>query len=229
METREGVVKFRLSFSRESCLGAETIAGMNGWRHVLYRLRLIGRSPGRYLGYGFGNISIRSADPPGGFIISGTQTGGKAFLEASDYALVTVCDPLTNSISARGESKPSSEALTHGQLYQLDMDIGSVVHVHCPEIWQRAEALHLPRTNSNAAYGTPQMALEVERLFGTPAVHEHKIIALAGHEDGVVSFGRTVAEACTIMIETLAAACALPGNGVNAEDCLPGSCEDTDH
>lgn len=210
METIEGVSKFRLNFRRESCLGQELIVNINGWRHILFRLRLIGQDPDRYQGYGFGNISMRFTSPPGGFIISGTQTGGKPFLKASEYALVTACDPMTNSVSAQGESKPSSEALTHGQLYQLDMDIGSVVHVHCPEIWQRAEELRLPLTGMNAAYGTPEMALEVERLYTAAAVREKKILVLAGHEDGVVSFGRNVEEACTVMIGTLAAACTLP-------------------
>lgn len=210
MENSEGVIKFSLSFTQESCLGEESVARVNGWRHILYRLQLIGQSPGRYLGYGFGNISIRAAAPPGAFIISGTQTGGKPFLHASDYALVTSCDPLTNRVSALGETRPSSESLTHGQLYQLDSGIGSVVHVHCPEIWRQAETLGLPVTSKNAAYGTPEMALEVEKLFRAAEVHEKRIFVLAGHEDGVVSFGRDVGEACAILLESFAAACSLP-------------------
>lgn len=217
MENSEGVIKFRLSFTRESCLGEESVARVTGWRHILYRLRLIGQSPDRYLGYGFGNISIRATAPPGAFIISATQTGGKPFLQSSDYALVTSCEPITNNVSARGESRPSSESLTHGQLYQLDRDVGSVVHVHCPEIWRQAETLGLPLTDRNAAYGTPDMAQEVERLFRTAAVHEKQIFVLAGHEDGVVSFGRDVATACTVLLEALAAACSLPGSGAKAE------------
>lgn len=220
MENSEGVIKFSLSFTSESCLGKESVARvsiLNGWRHILYRLQLIGQSPGRYLGYGFGNISIRAAVPPGAFIISGTQTGGKPFLQSSDYALVTSCDPMTNSVSALGESRPSSESLTHGQLYQLDIDIGSVVHVHCPEIWRQAKTLGLPLTSKNAAYGTPEMALEVEKLFRAAAVHEKRIFVLAGHEDGVVSFGRNVAEACAVLLETFGAACSLPGSGTEEE------------
>ena len=217
METREGVIKFRLDFTKESCLGEEAVAGITGWRHVLHRLQLIGRSPGRYLGYGFGNISVRAAASPGAFIISGTQTGDTPYLHAPDYALVTSCDPMTNSVSARGECRPSSEALTHGQLYQLDRDVGSVVHVHCPEIWRQAERLGLPLTGGDAAYGTPEMAREVEKLFGTPAAYEKKIFVLAGHEDGVVSFGGNVAEACTVMIAAFAAACSLPASGAKAE------------
>lgn len=206
MGNREGVIKFRLNYTKASCLKPEMISGINGWRHILHRLQLIGQDPDRYLGYGFGNISIRSNAAPDSFIISGTQTGHLPFLRASEYALVTDCEPMTNSITARGESRPSSEALTHGQLYQLERDICCVVHAHSPEIWQRAEQLQLPVTRDDVAYGTPEMAQEVERLFRKCPVPRQKIFAMGGHEDGVVSFGRDVRTACEVMIATLARA-----------------------
>ena len=204
MANREGVIKFTLDFTAESCLEPDMITGINGWRHILHRLQLIGQDPARYMGYGFGNISMRSALRPGSFLISGTQTGKFPFLKPSEYALVTDCDPMMNHISARGEIRPSSEAMTHGQLYGLDASIQCVVHAHSPEIWQQAEELRLPLARRTIAYGTPEMALEVARLFRETSVRERKIFAMAGHEDGVVSFGRGFNEACTIMIDALA-------------------------
>lgn len=212
MAKREGVSKFSLDFREEPCLTAEMTDSLTGWRHVLHRLGLIGQEPGRYQGYGFGNISRRWGDPPGSFIISGTQTGGAPFLLPGDYALVTACEPLTNSVSAVGTTRPSSEALTHGQLYRLDEEIGSVVHVHSPEIWRKAETLQLPVTRSEVEYGTPEMALEVERLFCTAEVRRQRIFAMGGHEDGVVGFGRDLTEACTVVIAAFVRAVVLAEN-----------------
>lgn len=216
MGSREGVVKYSLDHKNESCLTPSMVASINGWRNILYRLQLIGQDAERYMGYGFGNISMRATLSSGIFIISGTQTGRLPFLNASEYSLVTAFDPGTNSISSSGEIKPSSEALTHGQLYRLDDHIGSVVHVHSPEIWRMAESLELPLTSGAVSYGTPEMALEVEALFSTTAVCEKKIFVMAGHEDGVVSFGHDVHEACIIMIETLARAIILARSEVTA-------------
>jgi len=208
MEQREGVIKFRLDFHEKSCITQEFAMEMNGWRHVLHRLGLIGQEPDRYNGLGFGNISRRFQESVGSFIISGTQTGKPPFLSPSEFALVTGCDPRTNVIHAAGLTRPSSEALTHGQLYHLDTAIGSVVHAHSPEIWNRAEALSLPSTPSDVAYGTVAMARAVEELFSGDSVWDHRLFVMGGHEDGVVSFGRNLDEACGVMIAALALAVA---------------------
>lgn len=208
VEQREGVIKFRLDFQERQCITREMTAELNGWRHVLHRLGLIGQEPDRYKGLGFGNISCRTSDVAGSFLISGTQTGKAPFLSFSEYALVTECDPLANSIRAVGLIQPSSEALTHGQLYLLDTAIGSVVHAHSPEIWRRAEAMGLPCTPPDVAYGTAEMAREVGKLFSATPVWGYQLFVMGGHEDGVVSFGRNLQDACGVMIATLASAVA---------------------
>lgn len=209
MSEKEGVIKFRVSSSQQSSIRSEMIADMNGWRYILHKLQLLGQSPDRYLGYGFGNISIRAEAPKKGFIVSGTQTGKSELLTALEYVLVTDCDPMTNSIVSEGETAPSSEALTHGQLYSLDDTINCVVHAHSPDIWNNADILELPLTGRAVAYGTAEMALEVTQLFAKSSVSEKKIFSMGGHEDGVVSFGGNLREACTVMIETLASAVTL--------------------
>jgi len=206
MGNREGVIRFNLDFQQRLFSAPALTRALTGWRHVLHRLGLIGCDPYRYQGYGFGNLSCRYPDRPDSFIITGSQTGEAPFLADADYALVTGCDPLNNTIRAEGLIKPSSEALTHGQLYRLDLDIGCVVHAHSPEIWRRAEALRLPVTDPDAAYGTPEMAREVERLFGLPEVRSRRIFAMGGHEDGVVAFGRDPEAACGVVIAALAGA-----------------------
>ncbi len=204
MAGKEGVIKFTLNHTEKACITPGQVVEIDGWRHIMHRLQLIGQDPARYHGYGFGNISMRLEDNPESFIITGTQTGGLDHLQAKDYALVTACNAKTNTITARGRTRPSSEALTHGQLYQLDANIRCVLHVHSPDIWNNAEKMRLQVTRADAAYGTVEMAMAVEQLFAGDVVRKSRIFSMGGHEDGVVSFGSSIHEACNIMIATLA-------------------------
>ena len=112
-------------------------------------------------------------------------------------------DAATNSVSAAGPIKPSSESLTHGMIYDLDNGIRTVLHVHSPDIWLAADRLGIPVTDATVAYGTPKMAAEVRRLFNDTNVREGKIFSMGGHEDGIVSFGTTAEEAGNILIRAL--------------------------
>jgi ribulose-5-phosphate 4-epimerase/fuculose-1-phosphate aldolase len=199
----EGVIKFSLDFTEASVIEPSWILQFNAWRHIHHRLQLIGQMANRYQGYGYGNISMRQPGEPDNFIITGTQTSGLAFLTPEDFALVSFCDPARNKIIASGKTKPSSEAMTHGQLYQLSNDIHCIVHAHCPEIWNARETLELPTTSAEVPYGTPLMAQEVERLFHQTDVGRKRIFAMAGHEDGIVGFGRNFFEASIVLVDYL--------------------------
>ncbi len=206
MAGQEGVIKFSLNYTEEECITPDQVVEIDSWRHILHRLELIGQVPVRYQGFGFGNISVRAGENSDNFLITGTQTGGQQYLQACDYALVTGCSVTTNTIICKGLTRPSSEALTHGQLYQLDSAVNCVVHAHSPDIWKKSGQLQLPTTSADAEYGTAAMAREVERLFIDAAVSKNKIFTMGGHEDGVVSFGASLDEACTVMITVLARA-----------------------
>lgn len=205
MTEQEGVIKFQLDFSRQLALNAADVAQISSWRAIMLQLGMLGQTPLRYDNYGFGNISQRfGADNQ--FIISGTQTGGIAQMCAADYALVTQCQPQQNRIVAVGETRPSSEAMTHGQLYQLSADINFVIHAHCPQIWQLAGTLGLAQTRAEVPYGTVAMAQEVARLFCDTKVLQQGIFTMAGHEDGVVAFGSSADQAAQRLISVYAAA-----------------------
>ncbi len=208
---REGVSSFILDFTRSTCLDGAAIGELEAWRQILQRLALIGRDAGRYDGLGFGNISSRyRMDGVDGFIITGTQTGGRPVLSVADYALVTDWDLDNHRIVARGLCKPSSEALTHGQVYRQAEDVSCVVHGHCPEIWQQAGELRLPTTAPEATYGTPAMAREVERLL--PCCRDHgRVLVMGGHQDGVLSFGSSCTAAVKPLIIVLARALEISG------------------
>ena len=53
------------------------------------------------------------------------------------------------------------------------------------------------------------MSVEVERLFREGEVKEKKIFSMAGHLDGIVTFGATAEEAGGVLMSYLAKAVAL--------------------
>jgi ribulose-5-phosphate 4-epimerase/fuculose-1-phosphate aldolase len=211
MASDEGVIKFAMEHEQGSALPATELAEVNAWRRILFQLALIGQDPARYGGYGFGNISCRIPPFNGGpnqrtFVISGTQTGGIPNLEPAHYTLVTGYYPMRNLLVSKGPIRPSSESLTHGMVYDLAEDAHWVLHAHSPHIWLQAAALELPMTAADVAYGTPEMAAEVERLFAESDVRARGIFGMGGHEDGIVTFGPTAEAAGSVLINYLAAA-----------------------
>lgn len=203
-EESEGVIQYRIDFTPAAAPEVSCIAELNAWRGMLHRLGLTGRDPERYGGLAYGNVSKRVE--AGGFLISGTQTGGREVLRAEDYCRVTAWDFAANLIVAAGPLPPSSEALTHAAAYAADPDIQCVLHVHSPEIWNQAEPLGIACTPAGIGYGTPEMALAVESLLQSRAC---RLIAMQGHRDGLIAVGATVEAAAWVLIRTLAATMAI--------------------
>jgi len=208
MTKKEGTIKYKFDFTQTAPLSSEQVAELNAWRKVMYLLQLIGQSPDRYAGYGFGNISQRLSAPGDQlqFVITGTQTGFLADLTAEHYTTVLECYPEQNRLVSAGPVKPSAESMTHGAVYAMDDSACGVIHAHSPHIWELAEQLGLPQTAPNVSYGTPEMSAEVVRLFAETPVRESGVFSMAGHEDGIVAFGPSVAEASARLIAVLARA-----------------------
>lgn len=202
MTETEGVIKYQLLHTATPLEHHSMISGLNAWRSIMHRLKLIGQEAHRYHGLGFGNISQRLDEQR--YIISGTQTGAPATLSVNDYCLVEKADPWQNKIASRGPCKPSSEALTHASVYQQNPAIKAIIHVHCPEIWLNTKTLQLPATAKNIAYGTPEMASAVFQLLKNKNLGIHGVFTMLGHEDGVVAFGRTLQEAAADLMNCLA-------------------------
>lgn len=211
----EGVIRFEVEHetrSLEERTFGETARVLVAWREVLARLGLIGRDPGRYQGYGYGNVSARvgpMGDVPRGqrrFLVTGTQTGGRAEVTLADFCLVERYDIARNQVASRGPVPPSSESLTHGAIYDIAPAARVVLHGHAPEIWKRARALGLPVSRPEARNGTPAMALEVQRLYRESTLSATGILAMGGHEDGVIAFGSSAGEAGQILVRHLACA-----------------------
>jgi len=187
----DGYIKFQLDWKKG---GAPTSSGLDNlihWRDRMFTLGLIGYDA-KYK-VGFGNISIRTNDQQH-FIISGTQTGHLPHLEPSHFTEVTSYSIADNELCCVGPVKDSSESLTHAAIYEVDPDIRAVIHIHHDEQWE-AWLHKVPTTHENIPYGTPEMADEIHRLFHETPREELKVIAMAGHQGGLIAFGKTLEEA----------------------------------
>ena len=199
---REGVIKYRLEHVYAPPQSFPGLARLNAWRTVLYRLELIGQDPGRYGGLGYGNLSQRLKDET--FLVTATQTGHLAHLEAEHYVRVVWASPADNALRAEGPAPPSSEALTHAALYAAAAHIRFVIHVHCPEIWRQAVRLGLSVISSDYAYGTPELADQARKIAAASALPG--LLVMGGHEDGILVFGAELAPTAGLLINTLAEA-----------------------
>ncbi len=212
MASEEGVIKFRQEF-RMGQPPSIDLAELDAWRMVFYRLGLIGQDRQKYGGAGYGNVSQRVGRDESRkrrrFVITGTQTGGLPELGPEHYTTVINYDYETNAVVVEGPLEASSESMTHGMVYDQSGLIRYVFHAHSPEIWKAAGKLGLPETREDVEYGTPQMAEEVRRIFVEADLDKIRIFSMAGHEDGIVSFGRTAQEAGSVMVEHLVRALAV--------------------
>lgn len=197
----EGVIKFHLDFIQAQALDLERIAELNAWRQLLFRLGLTGRDPARYEGLAYGNVSRRAKGRS--FIVSGTQTGGKPNLSPADYCLVIDFDLEENRLRAEGPVEPSSEALTHGAIYNAVPQARCVIHAHSPEIWHKARQLGIPLTDESIAYGTPAMG---KAVIAAATHASGGIISMGGHQDGVLAFADEIGLAALRLVRCLAKA-----------------------
>lgn len=187
----EGYTKFIVDWTDRRPVDDAAVEELDRWRRPLFEAGLVGHYADE--GIGYGNISVRQ---PGSrqFLVSGTQTGHLPGTGRGHYALVTAWDIEANRVSCRGALQASSESLTHAAIYELDDSICAVVHVHDPHMWQQLKGV-VPTTAADVAYGTPEMAREFRRLWREAAFADAGIAAMAGHESGIVSIGRSLEEA----------------------------------
>ena len=170
-------------------------AELNAYRRKLLQLRLMGVDAS---GIGFGNLSIRDGTT-NNFYITGSATGGMPELALADCARVVAYDFKRNWLRCEGSAIASSESLTHAAVYESDAKVGAVIHCHDSKLW--AALLNQAPTSSKAAeYGTPEMAYEVTRLFKITDVQQRRIFVMAGHEGGIVAFGRDLEGAFAILM-----------------------------
>ncbi|MES2621783.1 MAG: class II aldolase/adducin family protein [Bacteroidota bacterium] len=182
-------IKFNCRWLEEKPLDYKYLKELNQWRNRLFKAGLIGVYPD---GIGYGNMSIRFQRDK--FIITGTATGHLQRLNARHYTQVTAFNLDKNRVTTVGPIKASSESLTHAMLYECNKEINAVFHVHHKGLWKKLMRV-VPTTKASIEYGTTAMANEMLRLFKETDLATQKIFVMAGHEDGIVTFGKTMDEA----------------------------------
>ncbi len=183
----EGVIKFNCHWQPGMLPAGIDVTALLQTRNELFRLGLIGFDKTEKVG--FGNISTRVDDNQ--FIISGTQTGHVAQLSENELSLVTGTAITANTVFCSGPAKASSESMTHAAIYQLIPAANAVIHIHHNGLWKKLKH-HLPTTKADIGYGTQDMANEIERLLKENDLLTHKLLVMAGHQDGIISFGDTM-------------------------------------
>ena len=190
----EGYIKFDCQWEKTAPLEDHFLKNLQLWRKKLYDLKLIGAYEN---GIGYGNISERLEGNK--FIITGSTTGNYKTLNASHFSKVIHFDLSKNSLLCQGPIKASSESMSHGALYKIDSEINAVIHVHHLNLWKKL-LYKVPTTDKNVSYGTPEMANEIIRLYQNTALPQQKIFAMAGHEEGIITFGNDLDNAGEILL-----------------------------
>jgi ribulose-5-phosphate 4-epimerase/fuculose-1-phosphate aldolase len=193
----DGVIKYNFDFQKSEPLKDEQFSEIESVRKRLFALNLIGVTED---GIGFGNISQRVAE--NSFVITGTQTGHLAELDEFTYTLIEAYNDKKFYLKSSGAIKPSSEALTHGTIYNLSPEISAVIHIHSKVIWKFMLKNNYLSTD-NVEYGSTEMIDEVNRLFYTMLPLSNPQFVMAGHEDGVMVFGKDLFSAELVLYKIL--------------------------
>lgn len=203
-QPNEGVIKYDKShFLKTDPLQKDEFQELEEVREQLYRTKLIGVYPN---GLGYGNISQRKnyshfhATNSPQFLITGTQTGHLAKLGGAHYTRVVDFSLDEFKIKTVGPTEASSEALTHASVYQFHPEIQAIIHIHSSQIWKGMLKELYPQTGANIPYGTQEMAFAIKECLSKENRNEG-VIVMAGHEDGVISYGPSLERAAELIFK----------------------------
>jgi len=188
-------VKFKYGRASDEIALFDEFAELNECRRKLLELQLIGV---RSNGVTFGNVSVRDG-VTNNFYVTGSATVALSELTLADCAKVVAYDFKRNWLRYEGAAIPSSESLTHAAVYKSDGSARAVIHCHDSKLWT-ALLNRAPTSSKAVEYGTPEIAYEVTRLFKLTDVQSRKILVMAGHEGGIVAFGRDLEGAFAILM-----------------------------
>jgi ribulose-5-phosphate 4-epimerase/fuculose-1-phosphate aldolase len=191
----EGVIKFKFTLKRAPAPEMNQVIALEKWRALFFKLGLVGEYPNEKIGYG--NLSSRLQKKM--FIITGSQTGHLAHLQAHHYTKVIDCDLKKGLVTAEGLIPPSSESLTHFGIYEANANVQYVFHIHHTKLWELLK--NTPEVDSipeDVAYGTQEMAEAAQRILLNK---NSGIIVMEGHEDGIIAYGTSAEEVGKIVLD----------------------------
>ena len=185
----DGVIKYHVSHSQMPTPAFAAFSDLEALRCRLFALGLIGETAD---GIGYGNLSFRNMGERS-FTITATQTGKQPKLKPNEYIRIKDYDFDTFTVFSEGESKPSSEALSHAMIYEIHPDIQAVIHVHSSALWQMMMQQEMLATT--AEYGTAKMVHEIAGLYQSRDPFQNNAFVMKGHQDGIITFGKTIQQA----------------------------------
>jgi ribulose-5-phosphate 4-epimerase/fuculose-1-phosphate aldolase len=188
-------VKFTFDRARADFPPFDEFFDLNACRSKLRDLRLIGIDAN---GIGFGNVSVRDGGT-NNFYITGSATGGLPNLTLADFVRVVAYDFQKNWLRYEGSAIPSSESLTHAAIYESDPSTFAVIHCHDSVLWG-TRLDRVPTTSKRVSYGTPEMAYDIMQQFKVTDVPSRKILVMAGHEGGILTFGKDLETAFGVLM-----------------------------
>ncbi len=192
----DGVIKYNLNFNKSKPLEKPLWQDIEKVRKKLHDINLIGEKDG----IGFGNISKRVSKKS--FVITGTQTGHLKNLDENHYSFIKEYNDREFYLNSFGAIKPSSEALTHGTIYNLNQNINAIIHIHSKKLWEFMLKNNYHKTD-NVPYGSVQMIDEVNRIYQNIDPLTKPLFVMSGHEDGIIAFGRDLDEALEVVLSLL--------------------------
>lgn len=190
----EGYIKFQANWKQRSPYSTPELPPLIRWRQACYAKNWIGMYDN---GIGFGNISVRTAEPDH-FYITGSATGGLQQIDENHIARVERVDATQNLLWCTGPIIASSESMSHAAIYQRLAWVKGVIHIHHLAFWKAA--LHqVPTTEASAPYGSPEMVVSIQHLLDTTDLPNSKLFVMEGHEEGIFAFGKDLAEAFQVL------------------------------
>jgi L-ribulose-5-phosphate 4-epimerase len=188
-------VKFSLVRTRAAISPFNGFDELNACRRKLLELGLIGVDSN---GIGFGNLSVRDGATDN-FYITGSATGGIPELTLANCVKAVAYDFERNWLRFEGSAIPSSESLTHAAIYESDAKAEAVIHCHDSKLWA-ALLNQAPTSSKTIDYGTPELAYEIMQLFKQTDVGSRRILVMAGHAAGILTFGKDLEEAFAVLM-----------------------------
>ena len=155
------------------------------WCHTLARWGVVGQT--------IGNLSFRTTN---GFIVSRTGANLAAMTDR-EFVEVVGADVARRRLMVIGAYEPSSESLMHATVYGARFEVMAVFHGHNTGLLEAADRLHVPVTEREQPYGTPELSMEIKKILAW-----HNLFIMRDH--GFVSLGRTMSEAARWIEQALA-------------------------
>ncbi len=194
----DGVIKYGIEHQTADTPLFSGYEQLESLRTRLYALGLIGEKDG----IGYGNLSMRYEGSKS-FFITATQTGRNMMLSREYYTYISDYNFSTFKIISQGTHNPSSEALSHAMIYAIDDRITTVIHIHSFALWNFMKNKNTLSTT--AEYGTAEMVEEIAGLYTNLDPMMNNAFVMKGHEEGIITFGRSVEEAELVLYNILQA------------------------